>query len=298
MRLATTTADFAPYTKTQGEALSHIRAAGFLYADYSFCTDHARRDGVYAADFADYIKSISRTARRLGIRLVQAHAPMGPPFEDGGALLADTLRCIDACAAWGIPNIVVHSGYRRGLSRDDTLEENRKFYLPLLARAEQYGVNILTENFNKICLDGYYWIDNATDLLHMVEHVGHPLFHAVLDVGHQNLQGTPQDEAIRLLGRHLYALHIQDNLGDYDSHLTPFLGTLNMDEVMTGLADIGYCGYFTFEVGRVFAPPEGRRAFPRSTRLAAAPLALRDAYERYLYELGRCVLTEYGCFEE
>ena len=228
MRLATSTGDFAPYTQTQEEALAHIRAAGFLYADYNFCTDHARRGGIYTDDFAGYLKSVARTARRLGICLVQAHAPMGRPFEDGGALLNDTLP----------------------------------------------------------------------DLLRMVEYIGHPLFHAVLDVGHANMQSMPQDEAIRLLGRHLYALHVQDNMGDVDTHLTPFLGTVNMDEVMTGLADIGYRGYFTFEVGGFFLPADKRRAFDRNTSLASAPIELRDAFERYLYELGKCVLKKYGCFEE
>ena len=78
----------------------------------------------------------------------------------------------------------------------------------------------------------------------------------------------------------------------------PFLGTLNLDAVMTGLTDIGYDGYFTFEVGGFFTPSEKRRPFARDTRLASAPLELRFAFERYLYELGKCVLEKYGCFEE
>jgi hypothetical protein len=32
--------------------------------------------------------------------------------------------------------------------------------------------------------------------------------------------------------------------------------------------------------------------------LASAPIELRDAFERYLYELGKCVLQKYACFEE
>ena len=36
----------------------------------------------------------------------------------------------------------------------------------------------------------------------------------------------------------------------------------------------------------------------RSARLATPPVALRDTFERYLYELGKCVLETYGCFEE
>ncbi|MBP5657580.1 MAG: hypothetical protein J6X52_03560, partial [Clostridia bacterium] len=85
---------------------------------------------------------------------------------------------------------------------------------------------------------------------------------------------------------------------DTDSHLVPFLGTLNLDSVINGLTDIGYAGYFTFEVGAFFAPESRRRVYGRDKRLAKAPIELRDAFERYLYELGRCVLEKYDLFEE
>ena len=179
---------------------------------------------------------------------------------------------------------------------------NKKIYCmgtaSMIAEMEKYGVNILVENFNKMCIDGLYWIDNAPDLLRMIKCVSHPLFHAVWDVGHANMQEMPQDEAIRLLGEHIFALHIHDNMGDKDSHLTPFLGTLNLDSVMNGLLDIGYDSYFTFEVGGVFVPSSKRRRYDKDTRLETAPIELRDAYERYLYELGKCILEKYNCFEE
>jgi sugar phosphate isomerase/epimerase len=149
-----------------------------------------------------------------------------------------------------------------------------------------------------MCIDGLYWIDNAPDLLSMIECVNHPLFHAVWDTGHANMQEMPQDEALRILGNHVRALHIQDNMGDVDNHLVPFLGSMNMDAVMTGLLDIGYRGYFTFEVGGFFNPADKRRPFARDTRLASAPIELRDAFERYLYALGKCILEKYDCFEE
>jgi sugar phosphate isomerase/epimerase len=234
----------------------------------------------------------------MGIRLIQAHAPMGHPLEDGGKLGNDTLRCVDACGYWGIPNLVVHSGYTQGITPEECFAQNREFFMPLLERAEQYGVNILVENFNKMSVPGLYWIDNATDLLGMIEYVNHPLFHAVWDAGHANLQEMPQDEELRLLGSHVRALHIQDNRGDHDAHLLPFLGTMSMDAVMHGLLDIGYEGYFTFEVGGIFSTAEQKRPFAKDSRLAKAPLSLRLAADRYMYELGKCVLTEYGCFEE
>ena len=298
MKLATSTSDFLEYTTSQQVALEHIRAAGFRYADYSFIADYRLKNGVYSDDFESYIESISKCTERLGIKLVQAHSPMGSPLEDGGELLDATLRCVDACGVWGIQNLVVHSGYTPGLSPEQSFERNKEFFMPILSRAEKYSVNILVENFNKMCIDNIYWIDNAPDLLRMVEYVNHPLFHAVWDVGHANMQEMPQDEALRILGNHLYALHIHDNPGDTDSHLVPFLGTLNMDAVMNGLMDIGYKGYFTFEVGAFFAPSKNRRHCPRDNRLADVPIEIRDAFEKYLYTLGKCILKKYGCFEE
>ena len=298
MKLATTTGDFISYTHSQADSLAHIRKAGFHYADYNFGCDHNERTGVYAEDYLHYFAKIQDTTEKLDIRLIQAHAPMGKPLTDGGQLLNDTIRCIDACGAWGIPNLVVHSGYVHRLSPEETFEANKKFFMPLLEHAERYGVNILVENFNKMCVNGLYWIDNAPDLLRMIETVNHPLFHAVWDTGHANMQEMPQDEALRILSSHVRALHVQDNMGDQDNHLVPFLGSMNMDSVMTGLLDIGYNGYFTFEVGKFFTPADTRRPFSRDTRLASAPIELRDAFERYLYELGKCVLEKYGCFEE
>ena len=299
MKLCTTTGDYARFTDDQAVALAHIREAGFRYADYSFGVDYNRQTGIYGADFPAYLGKINEAQGRLGIALAQAHAPMGSPLCDpDGAFLRDTALCVDACGAWGIKNLVVHSGYLPGLSREDTFIKNREFFLPLLEKAEKYGVNILVENFNKMCVDGLYWIDNAQDLLAMVECVSHPLFHAVWDVGHANLQEMPQDEALRSLGSHVRALHIQDNMGDEDTHLCPFLGTLNLDSVMHGLADIGYDGFFTFEVGRFFSPAEKRRPFAKDTRLSEPPIELRDAFERYLYSLGKCVLEKYDCFDE
>jgi hypothetical protein len=87
-------------------------------------------------------------------------------------------------------------------------------------------------------------------------------------------------------------------MGDKDTHLLPFLGSMSLDCVMQGLADIGYNGYFTFEVGGIFSPASVRRPFGGKAKLASAPLALRDAAERYLYEMGKVVLEAYGCFEE
>ncbi len=299
MKLATTTGDFSNYTTDQCAAMGYCAAAGFRYLDFGFCSDYRRKSGIFAEDIDEYADKIKRAADKLGVQLVQSHAPMGAPIAlDNAQFIADTIRCIDLCGKLGIPNIVVHSGYERGLSPEQTFERNKSFFVPLLHAAEKYGINILVENFNIMCVENLYWIDNATDLLHMIECVDHPLFHAVWDAGHANMQKMPQDEELRILGKHVMALHVQDNNGDEDLHIAPYFGTLSLDSLMHGLMDIGYDGYFTFEASRMFCPAENRTPFEKDTRAWKAPLDLRIKAEKLLFEIGKSVLTAYGCFEE
>ena len=299
MKLATTTGDFSAYTDSQTDALKHIRKAGFKYADYNFGTDHLRKNGIYSENYKEYCKSVVDAAKEIGITLIQSHSPMGKPFlDEDGSFLADTIRCVEACALMNIPHVVVHAGYAQDLTIEENFERNKQFFIPLLKEAEKYGINVLVENFNKMYKEGVYWVDNATDLRALIDYIDHPLFHAVWDTGHANLQEMPQRDELNILGKHIYALHIHDNLGIKDKHMIPFFGTMNMDDVMHGLKDIGYDGYFTFEVGRVLLSEEKRRIFDGENKLTKAPIEIQDAYETFLYNLGKTVLEKYNCFEE
>ena len=299
LKLATSTGDFHKYTGCQFKSLSLLKECGFSYADYNFHCDYVSQSGLYGADSDGYIERIAEHTFFTGIKLVQAHAPMGDPIlEDNGKFIADTVKCVKACGRWGIPNLVVHSGYDKGLSVKETMHKNKEFFLPILEAAEKYGVNILSENFNKMCIDGMFWIDNASSLLELIELVDHPLFHAVWDVGHANLQEMSQRLELAILGKHVRALHIQDNLGDYDAHLAPLLGTTNFDSVFAGLSDIGYEGYFTFEVGNFFTPYERRRPFDGENRLSKVPTSIKFEEEKYLFNLGKCMLSEYDAYAE
>lgn len=300
MYLATTTGDFSGYTDSQLDAVRWIAGAGFRFIDYNFGTDFRCMNGFFSSDRSSHAASLLREADRLGVRFIQSHAPMGRPLEGGKYhedFVAENIRCIESCAALGIDNVVIHSGYLMGISKEECLEKNRDFFRELLPSAEKNGVTILVENFNRMCVDGMYWIDNAPDLLQMVELVDHPLFQAVWDAGHANMQEMPQDEALRIMGSHIRALHVQDNMGNTDAHVAPFFGSLNLDSLMHGLIDIGYSGYFTFEACNIFLPGASRRQFDKDERLKTVPLPLRLKGEELLYEIGKTILTAYDCFE-
>lgn len=288
MKLATTTGDFSRYTSDQTEILKYLKDSGFEFADYDFGNDYRNHTGIYSSDFDGYVNKLNECCKKLDIELVQAHSPMGAPIaENNDDFVAATNRCIEACGVWGIKNIVVHSGYAKSMSKKETFERNKVFYEKLLTTAEKYRVNVLVENFNIMCVEDMYWIDNATDLLYLIEYVDHPLFHAVWDTGHANMQKMPQDEEIALLGSHIKALHVQDNNGLDDQHICPFFGTTDMASVAKGLKKIGYDGYFTFEACNFF---DAKTSYDSGFDI---PLEIKLDAERMLKKIGDRILEKY-----
>ncbi len=299
MKLATTTGDFAAHVSNQFEAVKAIAKAGFRYVDYSFGPDFRRKDGIYGADPQGYLNELLRLADSLECRFIQSHAPMGRPLVKNAEwedFMVANKKSIEACAILGIPYVVIHSGYAPGLSKEETMEQNKAFYDALLPTAEKYNITILTENFNKMFCSTY-WIDNAFDMRLLVDLVDHPLLQACWDTGHGNLQETSQTESLKALGSCVKALHVQDNRGDDDYHMAPFFGSMNLDDLMHGLAQINYQGYFTFEADCMMTPAYRRRPYPADTRLASPTYDLQCAAESLLYQIGKHILTSYDCFE-
>ncbi len=300
MKLATTTCDFSKYFTDQELIVKHLHQCGFRYIDYSFGIDYKYQSGFFK-DFRAQVDKMKRASNALGIKYVQSHAPMGTPIvknENYEFFIEANKLCIKACAELGIPNIVVHSGYEKGISKQECFERNKEFYMQLLPTAEKYNVEILTENFNKMWSPEIYWIDNAPELRELVDYINHPLLNVCWDIGHGNLQNMPQDEALRILGDKVHALHVQDNYNRTDSHKAPFFGTTNFDSVMYGLKEIGFDGYFTFESDNLLTDRNNKRQFDKDTRLLTPPIEFQLRVENLLYDIGKYILTSYDCFEE
>ncbi len=104
------------------------------------------------------------------------------------------------------------------------------------------------------------------------------------------------------LGKHLYAIHYNDNHGEKDEHLAPFFGTLNHDEVIKALIDVGFKGYFTLECGSTLINYNqwtgGRRRYEMASKLREPKLFMQRHLEKMLYETSEWMLKEYDIFEE
>ena len=304
MKLSTTVSDFSKYCATTEEKIDHLYAAGFRYIDMSLYTP-SKAPVLFADEtWEAEAKRLREYAEGKGMQFVISHAPgyINAYEGDQDELVRATNRAIEICAVMGIPSTVVHAGWREGLSQEEFLGLTEDFFKRLLPTAERCGVNLLIENgtHGNFPWEGANFFTGA-DMRAFIDRMKHPLLHACWDTGHANIEGT-QYENIMELGEHLYALHVNDNHGFADDHTLPYFGTLNMDDLMCALLDVGYQGYFNFEVVNPLPSPNHHRfprhKFERDTRLLHSTLEMQDQVERLLYHIGEHCLRAYGCFEE
>ncbi len=307
MKLATTTGDFTHYFSNDLQRVKGLYDAGFRYIDL----------GMYQGDSADWIylqpgweqkiDELKAYAEELGMQFVQAHAPgsrinpMTTDPADYDLLVKSTRRSIEICGRLGIPNIVIHTGWRedvRYCKEDEPayFAENKKFIDALIPTMEQTGVNVLIENSCRVNMGEQYFFMTGAEMKAFLRYVNHPLLHACWDVGHALLEGHQYQDLLDL-GDDLRAVHIHDNRGKRDDHMLPYMGKINLDEVLQGLRDCGYQGYFTFECDGALL--SAKRRFPwENSKLTESPLFMKEAMEKLLFQTGVYILKQYDCYEE
>ena len=300
MKIATTTDNFLYYCDNDIDRIRELHRGGFRYIDLSmyFFTP----DSPYMSDdWKTTVRALKEEADRLGMQFVQAHSQGGnylkPDPEKAEFLVAATLRSIEICKELGIQNTVVHPGCAEGLTKEEWFEKNKAFYQRLIPMMEKTGVNVLVENSTTANTKGKYWANSGKDMVEFLNYVGHPLLHACWDTGHANCEGS-QYQDILDLGKELYAIHYNDNHGERDEHLIPYLGTMNHDEVINALIDSGYEGYFTLECSSSLLQPRRRREFAADTRLLKPQLFMQRHAEKLMYDTAKYILESYGLFEE
>lgn len=307
MKIATSTGDFGFYCPNDAERIRELHRAGFRYIDldmYSW-----KPDSVYLRDnWQEEVKKLKDLAAALGMQFVQAHSQGGNAFDPNPSVMEfitkATHRSIEICGMLGIKNTVLHAGFAAGLSKEEWFDKNKAFYAQFFPVMEQYGVNLLCENSATCMTREKYYINTGADMREFIQYVDHPLFHGCWDTGHANCEGSQYDQ-IMTLGDELYAIHYNDNQGDKDTHVAPFVGRMNHDEVINALIDVGFQGYFTLECGASLVKydqwtgPRRRCAKEGiAPKLSHPQLFMQRHMEKMVYETARWMLETYDIFEE
>lgn len=302
MKLATTTEDFEAFSDDPISKIKLIQKAGFKNIDLSLYNVSKNKDLLLADDWQKYADRLKTYAEENGISFVQAHAPSTNPldrekFEESVRV---TARSIEVCGYLGIKNVVFHTGWDKEATKEEWFINNKKFVDRLLPVAEKNDLCLLHENSTSVNIPWYY-SKTGKQMREFSDYIDHPLFHSCWDTGHANIEGNQYREILDI-GDDLRAIHFNDNRGKRDEHIIPFFGTMNVDEVMQALIDIGYKGYFTFEATSTLRPSKywlgNRREFDGEAKLEYPPLFLKEDLEKMLCSIGKYILSSYGVFEE
>ncbi len=264
MRLVTTTGDHITTRNVPGlnfdvaDSLSEIKKAGFDGADLNLaCYGHGI--GIRPLDTPDWKKwcyHVKEASEKLELPILQAHAPFVSPtteieIEEWEEMInARTLFCAELLH---IPIIVYHTYIvKEGRSISSSASKNKTIdtLLRFGEKCEEFGARIAIENN----VPFYNYFSSPDDLISLVEELNSPVFGICWDFGHGHLSQVDVGKAIRAMGKHLIAMHANDNhaKGDFDEHLLPFAGTLNWEEAMHALHEIGYQGDVTLEAFNLY----------------------------------------------
>lgn len=310
MRLVSTTDDLAGYYRDKSVAapLEGMSETGFKHIDLSmYGVIYDGSPWIKEGDeWKKEIGECKKIADKWGFDFCQAHAPsgsfFGSPEKREQSLLA-TKRSIEACAILGIPHVVVHaealgsSLLTKWLGRKKFEQKNVELFRIFAEEGERYGVDILVENSSDLWNRGYF-LNTGKDIRAFVDKVGSTRVGVCWDTGHANCQGADQYKEITAIGDKIKAIHAQDNYGNGDSHVMPMAGTINWDQVMRALKDVGYQGDFTFEGGntlrRAGCWPNYRREVKKTDLLADPPLYIQQKQLAVMYEVGKWMVEKYG----
>ena len=251
--------------------------AGYRVLDMNFCVAMNPDSPMRTENWQDYVEEIRRHAERRGIVFRQSHLPYYDVDRCRGTEKAEEMeelirRSILGSARLGVRWAVTHPFTVYSCADDPArcLQENREYYAPHVALAKENGLGIALEtDFDlpeqKIYCSTIGELTELCDAFGDVQAVG-----ICYDFGHAQLQADKRShrEKLREIGTRLKAVHVQDNHGQEDEHLLPFFGSIDWENAMAGLADIGYAGDLTFEI------QEFGRSLPADLKHLSAELSI------------------------
>lgn len=187
------------------------------------------------------------------------------------------LASVDAAKALGVKYAVMHPNTVPVLKGDycekKEFETVIKHLAPVANHAKKIGVSLAVENLGLYQANPalYRYCQSADEVCQVADTLG---IGVCWDFGHANIGGYVQSEELKKIGSRLLVLHVNDNMGDADEHLPPFAGTINWEDAMSGLREIGFNGLLNYEIATADIPADKRIDFTNNLINVAKQLNL------------------------
>lgn len=300
MKISLSSCGFSGLYSSPKELVEACAKTKFRYIDFSFT------GVVESENFFKDINECADTAKKMGIGFTMAHAPYNfnpnAGEENFDKQVEQMKKAFEGCGILGIDRMTVHSGFSCSKTRDEMMQKNLKYYNAILPYAEKYNVKIMVENIAEEIYRRVFVIETADNILELKEMLNnHPLIKACWDTGHANTKALDQYSNIKKLKGELVGLHLQDNNGYNDDHMPLLMGTINFDDVMKGLIEIGYDGPFNMET-KLFNPgkawPNFRRGFSPESKAESVLFDPDEELKYYsvdiMYNVAEYILKKYN----
>ncbi|MEG2206759.1 MAG: sugar phosphate isomerase/epimerase [Clostridia bacterium] len=167
-------------------------------------------------------------ARSFGLDIDYVHAPANNPNDlwsdciSGEDYLESLIACVADCQRHRIPTAVAH--ITRLSSKPPITPIGLKRVKRLVDFAETKQVNIALENTNGIQHLDYIFSNIQSERLGFCYDSGHEYYN------------HPDADCLSRYSDKLLAVHLDDNFGDDDTHLLPFDGAIDWNQVMLDLS--------------------------------------------------------------
>lgn len=264
MRLSTTTHIFGStpdggYTPYK-ESVRRCVDAGYQVLDIHFCQALGGKTELVKDNWQEIIEDVRNEAEKLGVEFTQSHPVFIRHLNDLNEEAQDHYRemmrrSIIASSILGVKWAVLHPVEEKVSTVFDTqanIEENMRMHGFAVDLAMTHNVGIAFENMIEGPRTKRRFCSHAGELAALIDAYNDPRIGACWDFGHGNYLYEDQRIALRTLGSHLKATHVNDNDGTGDYHMYPFHGTIDWHTVLPVLAEIGYEGDFTYEAHKEF----------------------------------------------
>ena len=282
MRLSTST-NIAAFRGEKGRnpfafCIPLCAKAGYKALDINFCEAMNPASRLRDPDWESYIHEIAALGREWGVEFSQSHLPyydlFAPGAEEKAPVMEELIRrCIRASGMLGVRWAVTHPGtkYDAGPDINASREANLRYYAPhvALARASEVGIALENDFEYRGGPARRMYCASIPELTDLCDGFQSPFVGICYDFGHANLTGGFHRQNLRLIGKRLKAVHVQDNHGERDEHLMPFFGAIDWREAMAALKEIGYQGDLTYEI------QNAGRYFPNEHKHLVAELSVR-----------------------
>lgn len=191
-------------------------------------------------------------AKKYGLTCAMANGPteievgLNRPSEHD-RFVRESERLIPLVAKAGLPNMIVFSGNRGGMSDGEGLDNCVKGLARIVPIAERHGVTVCMELLNSKVDHIDYQCDRTPWGVELVKRVGSARFKLLYDIYHIQIMEGDVIRTIRDNFAHIGHFHTGGVPGRAEIDETQ---ELNYPAIMRAIADLGYTGF----IGQEFIP--------------------------------------------